>query len=305
MSKQTEKVFKDLNDFLDANGGSVNKTVDELKELINEFMTQYKPSDRRVTEANAETSDDFLELAESAFSQKQALKYAKKALELDPDNLSASVMVAEASSTTPEKLIEKYESLIKSAEKKLEANGYFSDENIGEFWMILETRPYMRLLDSYSDALIQCGRMRKAIAGYEKMLKLCKSDNLGARYRLMHLFAFFEDEKAALDLLAKYPEEESSSFLLPLSMLYYKLDDLREATGYLRRLSEVNKDTVKFLNDAINDDLDKYYENTDPRGYHPSSIEEFLTQTEENTFLFVQTPSYFSWALRKLKAKRK
>lgn len=305
MSKQTEKVFREPHKYIDENGGSGDKTTDEMKDSVNGFMAQYQPSGQEMTEGIAETSDDFLELAESASSKKEALKYAKKAVELDPDNLDASVLAAGISAASLEKLLEKYENLMEAAEKKLKADGLFADDCIGDFWGLFQTRPYMRLLDRYSDALVRCGRMRMAVSGYEKMLKLCKNDNLGARYRLMHLFAFLEDEKSALDLLAKYPDEESTQFLLPLSVLYYKLGDLREANKYLRRLCEINKDTRKFFNGVVGGDLDKYYEDMDLYGYSPFTIEEFLVESEENSFLFAGIPTYFDWALRKLKTKSK
>ena len=39
--------------------------------------------------ANSENSDDFLEMAYEAKTEAKAKSYAKKALELDPDNLDA------------------------------------------------------------------------------------------------------------------------------------------------------------------------------------------------------------------------
>ena len=39
--------------------------------------------------------------------------------------------------------------------------------------------------------------MRKAISVYERMMELCTNDNLGARYCLMHLYAFMEEEGKA------------------------------------------------------------------------------------------------------------
>ena len=41
--------------------------------------------------ANSENSDDFLEMAYEAKTEAKAKSYAKKALELDPDNLDAEL----------------------------------------------------------------------------------------------------------------------------------------------------------------------------------------------------------------------
>ena len=305
MSKETEKIFKEPDRFIAENSDAPCEPKENLQNMLNSFMSQRQPWANEVTEDNAESSDDYLELAESAATKKTALKYAKKAAQLDPDNIDAAVMVAELTASSIEKLIEKYKSLIEEAEEKLKAEGYFDYDCIGEFWGLFETRPYMRLLDKYSGNLVQCGKMRLAIAEYEKMLKLCENDNLGVRYRLMHLYVFLEDEQSALRLSKEYSDEESTQFLLPLSILYYKLGNLREANNYLKRLCAVNNDTIKFFNGLVKGDLLEHFKNMNSFGYRPFTIEEFLVESEENVFLFQSVSAYFEWAWQKLKSKNK
>lgn len=302
MSGKTEKFFKDINKFLDENSDNLGDDAEQLNILLNNYMSQRQPF-AEVTEENASSSDDFLELAQSASSKSAALKYAKKALELDPDNIDAAVMTADLTASSIEKLLEKYKKLIGKAEEKLEAEGYFEENCVGEFWLIIETRPYMRLLYEYSDNLVTCGKMRLAAAEYEKMLRLCEGDNLGARYRLMHIYAFLEDEQSALGLLKKYPDDDTQ-FLLPLSVLYYKLGNLRESNKYLKKLCEINKDTRKFFNGVIKGNLKQYLKNASPYGYRPFTIEEFAAEAVENSFLFACTSAYFDWAWQKLNSKR-
>lgn len=304
MSNQTEKAFKEMHKFFDENGGIEDKSKYEVQKLIDEFMEKYNKSPRMLTESSAKTADDFFELANSATSKKNALKYAKKAIELDPNHIDAAEMVAQLSATSIDNLLGRLEKIIASAEVKLEAEGYFADDAIGDFWLIFQTRPYMRLLDSYAGALIDCGRMKMAIAVCEKMLRLCKNDNLGERYRLMHLYAYFEDEDAALALVSRYPEEKSTQLLFPLSVMYYKLGNLPEAEKYLKRLSDVNKDAVKFFNCIFNEGLERYIDDIPPYGYRVATIDELLIETDENSFLFRSVSGYFDWALRKLRTKR-
>lgn len=247
---------------------------------------------------------DFLELAESATTKKSALKYAKEVLKIESDNLDALSMVAELTCTSKENLSEKYRKLIEEADKKLKEQGYFDDYNIGEFWGLLETRPYMRLLLKYADNFVECGQFRLAIEEYKKMLKLCKRDNLGVRYNLMHLYAFFEDEHSALELLKKCPDD-STQFLLPLSILYYKLGNFRKANNYLKSLCNVNKDTYEFFDRMTdNRNFEEYIENMLPYGYSPCTMEEFIVELQQNDFLFSNMKSYFKWAKQKLNSKR-
>lgn len=299
MSRQTEKMFKEFDRFMQENGNIEISGEDELNQALKTFMSQYQPNNDDV-----ETADDYLELAESADTKKEALKYAKKAAELEPDNLDAAAIVIELSCTSSEKLSEKYKNLIDETEDKLKEQGYFEDDNFGEFWLIFETRPYMRLLEKYASHFVECGQMRLAISVYEKMLELCTNDNLGVRYTLMHLYIYLEDEQSALELYEKYPEE-STQFLLPLSILYYKLGDLRKSNQYLKKLIEVNEDTRKFFNSLIDGSLMESVGDMTPYGYRPFTIEDFVIECKENYFLFSSMPEYFVWAKKKVNSKRK
>lgn len=259
--------------------------------------------ERAVSEAEAENAYDYLELAESAPTAKEALKLAKKALSLEPENWDAAVMVAQISAKNPESLLEKYEKLIEEAEAVMIRDGWFSDEYIGEFWGFHETRPYMRLRSEYLTTLIDCSMLKKAVKQSEDLLRLCENDNLGVRYGLMHLYAHFEDEESALRLLNKYPEE-SSMFLLPLSILYYKLGDLKKAAQYLRQLKETNKDTLRFFNTLLKGNPEDLLDEEMSFGYRPFTIQELVIAFQQNTFLYGQSASYFSWGQKKLKGMK-
>ena len=199
-----------------------------------------------------------------------------------------------------ESLIEKFKVLIENANVKMKAEGWFSEEFIGEFWGYHETRPYMRLRAEYLDSLINCSMFGHAVKECNELLKLCENDNLGIRYKLMHLLAFFEDEKSALELSKKY-DEKSTMFLLPMSVLYYKLGNLTKASKYLRELQKINKDTEKFFGALIKQDFEPYYDEMNAIGYRPFTIEEFLIEAQENGYLFASTPQYVLWASRKPK----
>ena len=280
-----EKMMIDFSE--DLKGESVQNESDAEKYLL-KFMEERNIDPAEVL-SSAVDSDEFgiynndddevyeyLELAENASSAKEALKYAKKALELAPENWNVACMVAELSAKTPESLLEKYEQLIARANAAMERDGWFSEEYIG----------------------------KKAMAEAEDLLRLCENDNLGVRYHLMHLYAHFEDEEKALALLKKY-DEESSMFMLPLSILYYKLGNLKKAAQYLRILNQTNKDTRRFFEVLIKADAEDLFDEIGTFGYQPFSIQELAVAFRENPFLFGSTAAYFSWGLRKLKAMKK
>ena len=304
MSRETEKAFKQFEAFAKENGGD-NMNEKELGALFEQFINQYNHNlPQQMTEKNAETSDDFMELAEDAGNEASALKYARKALQLDADNLDAERMIAEITATDELDLLKKLESAIKHGTELMEREGYMADD-IGHFWGITATRPYMRLRQEYMETLKDCGMTRRAIAECEEMLRLCENDNLGVRYTLMHLYALMEEEQPALELHKKYDGHEETQMLLPLSMLYFKQGQWEKAGDYLKRLSKANKDTKKFFRALKNDTLDQYIDQMQEYGYRPFSIEELITELMENPEVFRSAPGYFRWADRQLIKKKK
>lgn len=100
-------------------------------------------------------------------------------------------------------------------------------------------------------------------------------------------------------------------FLLPLAVLYYKLDDLKTAAGYLKQLFQVNPECKIFfalqdvepekIEEVINASMDKLAETG---GYKPGSLEEFLVITQEEQYLYESEASFWIWAMRNSPAQR-
>lgn len=159
-----------------------------------------------------------------------------------------------------------------------------------------ETRPYMRVHYAYFDMLISCGMMRQAISEGQRLLELCENDNLGVRYQMMHLYVFMEDEMHALALHKQFDSYEETQMLLPLAVLYYKLNEFDRAEDYIKRLAKVNKDTKKFLRAAAQDKLDEHIDALDPYGYQPFTMGELLEEFIQFSYLFDSVPYFFAWA---------
>ena len=78
MSIETEKMFKEVQKYIDENTDG-EPTEEELNELIRNFIDNYNGQIQGpLTPDNAEDAADFLELAYSSDNAKDALKYAKQ-----------------------------------------------------------------------------------------------------------------------------------------------------------------------------------------------------------------------------------
>ena len=305
MNRETEKMNKALQKFLDTNT-TEKTTEDEMDSLIQVFIKEYNKMNMNfVLDAKtAKTSDDFFELAKMTEDLSLSLKYAKKSLKLDPENLDAAFFIAEIEADSYVDMLERTEKILEYGEKIMIEKGFMDKENIGSFWLIVETRPYMRVKFAYANLLKECGMLSTAISEYEDMMRLCKNDNLGVRHSLMYLYATTENEKKATKLYKKF-EFFESSLILSLSILYYRKKDLKESLKYLKELEEGNKDTKKFFKFIYEGKIDDILEEINDFGYRPATIEELAMSFAGNNNLFNSTLGYVEWAYKQLRKKVK
>lgn len=135
---------------------------------------------------------------------------------------------------------------IKYEEEKLKRLGYFEEEYIGKFYKEVETRNYIRLLRNKLDVLIFVGRINIAKNLCLDILKLNKDDDLEVRYILLSIYAYQEDEENFLEFLEKL-NETSIETLLPLIMLYYKLDKMDKVNYYLSQVQKMSSEVIPFF----------------------------------------------------------
>lgn len=238
---------------------------------------------------------DYLEMAEKARTKKQKLEYLAKAEALEPDN--ADVLVAKANIETkdPFEYLEALDGIIKKSGAALKKKKYFKDFT-GEFWGVFETRPYMRALYERMETYLELEMMSAAAKECGEMLRLCEGDNMGVRYKLMHIYAYLENEAAALETFKKY-DEHSVQMILPLSVLYYKLNDLKKAEEYLNKAQGLNPGVKKVMRAFFKEDeMRQLMQEMNPYYYSPCSVSEVLYEITDNEFLFRSSVMYIRWA---------
>ena len=265
------------------------------------IMQYYDSNPPYVTEETAESADDYLELAYVAASRKDALKYAKEALKLDPHNFDAESLVLELKARNGDKLVRDYAKAVQRATAFTKEKGFFEEEYIGDFWSVLETRPYMRLRCRYANLLTLCGMIGQARDECKELLRLCEDDDMGIRFLLMHIHVYFEDEEAALKLYKQFDSCDETQMLLPLSILYYKKGEFAKAAQYLRKLNGANRDLKRFLKIVLDEGNEAFEDFELDGGYRPGTIDELMMEFRDNGFLFIWLNTYYEWASQQIK----
>lgn len=98
-------------------------------------------------------------------------------------------------------------------------------------WVHLGNRPYIRALHGFGLACLKLGKRQEAIEVFEKMLRICPSDNLGARLLLGHEYyrtGRFSKAKTIFEKNFYYPPYQYTLGLL----LFNKGDYVAAATTF-------------------------------------------------------------------------
>lgn len=250
---------------------------------------------------NKETWEDsyyYLDKAYEATKEEDVKKYAKKALKLDENCVDAAMLLLELMDIDIEDYKTRLEKIINKEYEHLENTGMFKEENIGDFYAIIETRPYMRANYELLGILEALGKNRCAAKLGEQMIVLNNGDNLGIRYHLLGEYALLEEKEKA-EQLYKACEEESAMTLLPMVALYYKLDDEKNAKKFLKTLYKVNKNITKvFLEEIDINKMEAYDRNL---GYSVGSIEEIYEALETASSVYLGTVGLKLWLNKELR----
>ena len=284
-----------LNEFF-ANTDAQND--EELNEKLQEFMAKYNNGEIDYTNTILDDAYELLEQAEKAKTKNQAIKLAKKAYEMCPDCFDAILFQAdlEENSIKRDRLLNEGLDFEKD---RLEEEGYFEKDNIGHFYGIFETRPYIRGLYRKADYLIADGKAKQARDVCLEILRLNNNDNTGARYLLMAIYAYLEEEKEMLKLYKKYPEE-ALEMLFQQFALYYKLGKDKETKELLERINKANPHFIKFFKGTIKRNEDIPYGH-----YSKGDSSEVIMYFEQYDFLVMTLPSIHEFVLENSKKSKK
>lgn len=246
-----------------------------------------------------EKSDDLLFEAYDEPVKSKAIKLARQALEIKPDNIDAENFITKFETNTIKKL-EKYKNTLDKEQAKLEKDDMFNKENIGIFWGLIETRPYMRTKHCYMLTLMELGRYNEAIKQGEELLELCQSDNQGVRYLMLGLYAVLEKFEECERLYKKYLDD-STFMLFPLSIMYYKKGNYKKSKKILKMIQENNEYILEYLKQKIRFTKAKIDNIEDEGTYSWGSESEAYLVVKDYKYLLETVPTFIEFVEREVK----
>ena len=219
--------------------------------------------DRRAMEAflaalSSRQADSALQAAQDLMyrswetkSRQVRIALAKRALQASPLCADAYVLLAEASAESAEEARNFYARGVEAGELALGPKVF--KEDVGLFWGLLETRPYMRARCGLAQALWSSGNHDEAIAHYRDMLRLNPNDNQGIRYVLATALLETGDDKALQELLKSYADDGSPYWTYTKALLAFRAAGAtKKAKALLAEAIEANAHVSAFLSGKKN-----------------------------------------------------
>lgn len=242
----------------------------------------------------ADEAQDIMYDAWDAPTRVRAVALAKKALAISPDCADAYVLLAQETAKSLDEEIDLYAQGTEAGERALGKEAF--KEDVGHFWGILETRPYMRARAGLAECLWDAGRRADAVAHWRDMLRLNPNDNQGIRQILMpRLIELGRDEDAG-ELYGHYSDDPSAFWMYSRALLYFrKQGDSPAAGNSLKAALKQNKHVPAYLTGR----------RKMPRGlpdrYGFGDESEAIVYVDDNMAAWKTTPGALDWLADKTK----
>jgi tetratricopeptide (TPR) repeat protein len=281
--RSMERTHVDIQRLLD---GHNFKNLDEMRDFVNKNVVGKKVPHKAAVTA-IEQAQDIIYDAFDARGRKQ-LQLARKALEIYPNCADAYVLLAERCSDV-QKACDYYAQGVAAGERAL-GEEFFKKE-AGNFWGILETRPYMRARLGLAQCLEEMGQLDEAAGHYRQMLQLNPNDNQGVRELLLTCLLKMKEDIEAEELLKRYKNDSDMALWSYAKALvaFRQKGDTATARNQLKKAIAVNKYVPKYLLG--------YEELPDisPASYRLGSKEEAMICAEQLTDVWENTQGADEW----------
>jgi len=219
---------------------------DEFREKMHAYIEK-GVMENRLKDLQDHPQEMAQELAFEAFEsadQGMADELTKKALTIDPDCVDALTIRAFLDSEDASQLIDAIEHAATCGESRLGED--FFAEFMGDFWPMVEARPYLRSIKQLAEVLWNVGRRFDAVEHYVNLLDLDPEDHMGNSVLLLGCYLAMGEVQRSWDLLEEY-DDESAVFQWGWVLVSLMAEDTSAAEDALQGAMEVNPHVAPLL----------------------------------------------------------
>lgn len=194
------------------------ETLDEAREFLRKAVAAGEMPAEDLTPEETRAYE-MLELASEGRGRRR-IQLARKAIELYPDFADGYSFLGHLAGDAATSL-HHYEQALAAAERSLDPE-IFEDE-VGGFWLLDETRPYLRARLGIAEALRELDRPEEAAAQYQEILRFDDTDHTGSRYELADLYFELGRLETLGELLDRFADDRFAYWSFSRALLQFRL----------------------------------------------------------------------------------
>jgi tetratricopeptide (TPR) repeat protein len=257
-------------------------------EIVMKMLNGILENPKEVTDHDEMEAFKLLDRALETEDMEESVEFMLKALDHDPANVDVHLEFLEIACIDDQFQVPILELLEKIARQKLGESLF--EEAKGHFWGMLETRPYMRVMECLATECHYQGDLKKAMLCWETMLNLNSNDNQGVREPLLLSYLALGKLKKADKIFAKY-DEDGSSCAFSWAMVLRRIIDQNEdlAVQALKTARKQNKYMESFIKGTRKPPMEL------PSQYVIGSKEEAVSCVDAMTTAWNQYPEAIQW----------
>ena len=243
MQKNHEKAKLDLQRLLKTQNFN---NIEEMQAFMNKHVVGQKiPEFDNEALTLEEQAQDLIYKAAQEDNPIAADRLIFQALHIDTDCVEAFELMGELVGS-PMRSLYFYNNGVIAARKKLGKK--FFKENVGHFWGIHETRPFMRCLKNYAECLYMLDQKEEALTVFFELLELNPNDNQGIRDQAS-LYCIELGRHDRFEKLQKEYNQDSTAFHYFNGALYtfIKNGDNNASRTELAKAREQNKHVLQLM----------------------------------------------------------
>jgi tetratricopeptide (TPR) repeat protein len=195
-------------------------------------------------EALLQAQDLMYEAFDARGARRAAL--AREALAISPDCADAYLLLAEETVSSVEAARELLEQGVAAGERALGRKSF--EKDVGHFWGLIETRPYMRARAALAETLWALNRREEAVEHQRELLRLNPNDNQGVRYRQAEWLLWLERFEELDELFAAHEDDDAAAFGYTKALAAFRRQgDSAQARRLLAEARELNPHVPAYL----------------------------------------------------------
>ena len=177
---------------------------------------------------------------------KRRIALARKALKVSADCADAYLLLADEWAPSAKAALELTLQAVAAGERALGPAAFVED--VGHFWGLIETRPYMRARLSLALAQWDAGRRDEAADHLIDMIRLNPGDNQGVRYLLINWLIILARRGAMDTLLRQFKDSGDAQWTFPAALAaFQRKGDTAAARKALANAQTANPHITAFL----------------------------------------------------------